>query len=138
MNKCSEILNLFQNQVSLMDELILELTNVVYTRGLINMDKTDIEYALKNSVDYNYYSAKIKSENKDFPDVKDFFNNIDLIGAKFIIVIINQNNNISLFQMSEIANSISRKVDESTKIIIGDYIEDRILDDIKVTLLVLK
>ena len=138
MNKCSEILNLFQNQVSLMDELILELTNVVYTRGLINIDKTDIEYALKNSVDYNYYSAKIKSENKDFPDVKDFFNNIDLIGAKFIIVIINQNNNISLFQMSEIANSISRKVDECTKIIIGDYIEDRILDDIKVTLLVLK
>ena len=78
------------------------------------------------------------NQNKEISAIKELCEGIDLKEAKYFIVIISQNGSLTFAKTHEMLDLISEYVESDTQIIIWDYKEDRIWNDIKITGMALK
>ena len=136
--KSSEILDWLTNMTNPTHELITEIYNVIHKDGLITVDKSDIEDALINSTDCSYYKAQGSGANKGLKAIENLLSIADMKNVKCLIIIINQNGNLTLAKMYEIIEFVNKHISSNVKLIFGDYIEERIWDDIKITSIIIK
>lgn len=109
-----------------------ELTNLIEKNGIISIDKSDIEFVINS-----YSSCKCHTFKEDEEKYTDIIKNINLEDAKYLILIIKQKGDLSLYKMSELINNISEKL-KTTDILFGDYIDRNMDKDIEITTLTFK
>lgn len=136
--KSCEIFDWLENATNPTHKLITEINNVIYKDGIISVDKSEIENALKNSNECDYHTVRKYNDDKEISAIKELCENSDLKDAKYFIAIISQNGSLTFAKTHEMLDLISEYVEPETQIIIGDYKEDRIWNDIKITGMILK
>lgn len=138
MLKTSEILEWMENVTNPTHELFTEINNAIYKDSLVTFQKSDIEKALNATSECHYVTVQKYGEEKEISAIEDLCKELNLKGAKYFIVIISQNGNLTLNKISKMSYLINNYIEQNTQIIIGDYTENRMWNDIKITGIVLK
>lgn len=138
MLKTSEILEWMENVTNPTHELFTEINNAIYKDSLVTSQKSDIEKALNSTSECHYVTVQKYGEEKEISAIEDLCKELNLKGAKYFIVIISQNGSLTLNKISKMSYLINNYIEQNTQIIIGDYTENRMWNDIKITGIVLK
>lgn len=133
MLKTSEISEWLENVTNPIHELITEINNAIYKDSLVTFQKTDIEKALAQTMECNYVIVQKYGEEKEISAIEDLCKNLNLKDAKYFIVIIRQNGSLTLDKISKMSYLINNYIEPNTQIIIGDYTENRMWNDITIT-----
>lgn len=138
MLKTSEILEWLKNITNPTHELIIEINNAIYKDTIVSNLKSDIESALKNSTECDYFTVREYGENKELSAIENLCKKSNLKDAKYFIVIISQNDSLTPNQTNKMSDIIKHYINPNIRVIIGNYTEERVWDDIKITGMILK
>lgn len=125
---CEDLLCILQDKYkNISEELFPELKNDNIEKGFITLDKTDIKNALINSKNCTF--NVVKAEKKDALNI--FINSHNIENTKNLILFIIHDKNLTLYEISEIISFITKNINSSTNIIVGDYTDKSIKNQIK-------
>lgn len=125
---CEDLLCILQDKYkNISEELFPELKNDNIEKGFITLDKTDIKNALINSKNCTF--NVVKAEKKDALNI--FINSHNIENTKNLILFIMHNENLTLYEISEIISFITKNINSSTNIIVGDFTDKSIKNQIK-------
>lgn len=125
---CEDLLCILQDKYkNISEELFPELKNDNIEKGFITLNKTDIKNALINSKNCTF--NVVKAEKKDALNI--FINSHNIENTKNLILFIIHDKNLTLYEISEIINFITKNINSSTNIIVGDYTDKSIKNQIK-------
>lgn len=117
---------------------IKSITDTINIPGLINVEFTDVERILKNSGLAQMGFGHTLGEEKEIKATKMALNSVpDINNAGGVIVNIAGNQNMTLYEVSNIVNEISNATEGNSQIqiIFGTVIDESLQDEIKVTLI---
>lgn len=125
---CEDLLCILQDKYkNISEELFPELKNDNIEKGFITLDKTDIKNALINSKNCTF--NVVKAEKKDALNI--FINSHNIENTKNLILFIIHDENLTLYETSEIISFITKNINSSTNIIVGDFTDKSIKNQIK-------
>ncbi len=125
---CEDLLCILQDKYkNISEELFPELKNDNIEKGFITLNKTDIKNALINSKNCTF--NVVKAEKKDALNI--FINSHNIENTKNLILFIIHDKNLTLYEISEIISFITKNINSSTNIIVGDYTDKSIKNQIK-------
>lgn len=125
---CEDLLCILQDKYkNISEELFPELKNDNIEKGFITLDKTDIKNALINSKNCTF--DVVKAEKKDALNI--FINSHNIDNTKNLILFIIHDKNLTLYEISEIISFITKNINSSTNIIVGDFTDKSIKNQIK-------
>ncbi len=125
---CEDLLCILQDKYkNISEELFPELKNDNIEKGFITLDKTDIKNALINSKNCTF--NVVKAEKKDALNI--FINSHNIENTKNLILFIIHDENLTLYEISEIISFITKNINSSTNIIVGDFTDKSIKNQIK-------
>ena len=115
---------------------IKSITDLINIQGLINIEFAEIKQILKNSGLIQTGFGHVLGEGKELKAAKSALNSIpDINNANGVIVNITGNQNMTLYEVSDIVNEISDATKDNSQIIIGTLVDEDLQDEIKVTLI---
>ena len=115
---------------------IKSITDIINIQGLINVEFTDIKNILKNSGLAQTGFGHTLGEEKEIKSTKMALNSVpDINNAGGVIVNITGNQNMTLYEVSDVVNEISNATKDDSQIILGTVIDENLQDEIKVTLI---
>lgn len=115
---------------------IKSITDLINIQGLINIEFTEIKQILKNSGLIQTGFGHVLGEGKELKAAKSALNSIpDINNANGVIVNITGNQNMTLYEVSDIVNEISNATKDNSQMIIGTLVDEDLQDEIKVTLI---
>lgn len=125
---CEDLLCILQDKYkNISEELFPELKNDNIEKGFITLDKTDIRNALINSKNCTF--NVVKAEKKDALNI--FINSHNIENTKNLILFIIHDKNLTLYEISEIISFITKNINSSTNIIVGDFTDKSVKNQIK-------
>ena len=125
---CEDLLCILQDKYkNISEELFPELKNDNIEKGFITLDKTDIKNALINSKNCTF--NVVKEEKKDALNI--FINSHNIENTKNLILFIIHDKNLTLYEISEIISFITKNINSSTNIIVGDFTDKSVKNQIK-------
>jgi len=125
---CEDLLCILQDKYkNISEELFPELKNDNIEKGFITLDKTDIKNALINSKNCTF--NVVKAEKKDALNI--FINSHNIENTKNLILFIIHDKNLTLYEISEIISFITKNINSSTNIIVGDFTDKSVKNQIK-------
>ncbi len=125
---CEDLLCILQDKYkNISEELFPELKNDNIEKGFITLNKTDIKNVLINSKNCTF--NVVKAEKKDALNI--FINSHNIENTKNLILFIIHDKNLTLYEISEIINFITKNINSSTNIIVGDFTDKSIKNQIK-------
>ena len=125
---CEDLLCILQDKYkNISEEIFPELKNDNIEKGFITLDKTDIKNALINSKNCTF--NVVKAEKKDALNI--FINSHNMENTKNLILFIIHDKNLTLYEISEIISFITKNINSSTNIIVGDFTDKSIKNQIK-------
>ena len=125
---CEDLLCILQDKYkNISEELFPELKNDNIEKGFITLNKTDIKNALINSKNCTFNF--VKKKKKDALNI--FINSHNIENTKNLILFIIHDKNLTLYEISEIISFITKNINSSTNIIVGDYTDKSIKNQIK-------
>lgn len=125
---CEDLLCILQDKYkNISEELFPELKNDNIEKGFITLNKTDIKNALINSKNCTF--NVVKAEKKDALNI--FINSHNIENTKNLILFIIHDKNLTLYEISEIISFITKNINSSTNIIVGDFTDKSIKNQIK-------
>ena len=125
---CEDLLCILQDKYkNISEELFPELKNDNIEKGFITLDKTDIKNILINSKNCTF--NVVKAEKKDALNI--FINSHNIENTKNLILFIIHDKNLTLYEISEIISFITKNINSSTNIIVGDFTDKSIKNQIK-------
>lgn len=125
---CEDLLCILQDKYkNISEELFPELKNDNIEKGFITLNKTDIKNALINSKNCTF--NVVKAEKKDALNI--FINSHNIDNTKNLILFIIHDKNLTLYEISEIISFITKNINSSTNIIVGDFTDKSIKNQIK-------
>ena len=125
---CEDLLCILQDKYkNISEEHFPELKNDNIEKGFITLDKTDIKNALINSKNCTF--NVVKAEKKDALNI--FINSHNMENTKNLILFIIHDKNLTLYEISEIISFITKNINSSTNIIVGDFTDKSIKNQIK-------
>ncbi len=125
---CEDLLCILQDKYkNISEELFPELKNDSIKKGFITLDKTDIKNALINSKNCTF--NVVKSEKKDALNI--FINAYNIEKTKNLILFIMHDENLTLYEISEIISFITKNINPSTYVIVCDFIDKSVKNQIK-------
>lgn len=125
---CEDLLCILQDKYkNISEELFPELKNDSIKKGFITLDKTDIKKALINSKNCTF--NVVKSEKKDALNI--FINAYNIEKIKNLILFIMHDENLTLYEISEIISFITKNINPSTYVIVCDFIDKSVKNQIK-------
>jgi cell division GTPase FtsZ len=125
---CEDLLCILQDKYkNISEELFPELKNDNIEKGFITLDKTNIKNALINSKNCTF--NVVKAEKKDALNI--FINSHNIENTKNLILFIIHDKNLTLYEISEIISFITKNINSSTNIIVGDFTDKSIKNQIK-------
>lgn len=131
---CKELLNILQKKYpKVSEELLPELLNTNIKKGFIDVDKLDIENALINSTNCTFNIVKTKKKEA----INILLNAHNIKKSKKLILFIVHNKNLTLYEISQMMNSITKNIRSSTDIIVGDFVDKSIKNQIKLVSLII-
>ena len=115
---------------------IKSITDLINIQGLINIEFAEIKQILKNSGLIQTGFGHVLGEGKELKAAKSALNSIpDINNANGVIVNITGNQNMTLYEVSDIVNEISDATKDNSQMIIGTLVDEDLQDEIKVTLI---
>ena len=125
---CEDLLCILQDKYkNISEELFPELKNDNIEKGFITLNKTDIKNALINSKNCTF--NVVKAEKKDALNI--FINSHNIENTKNLILFIIHDKNLTLYEISEIISFITKNINSSTNIIVGDFTDKSVKNQIK-------
>ena len=125
---CEDLLCILQDKYkNISEELFPELKNDNIEKGFITLNKTDIKNVLINSKNCTF--NVVKAEKKDALNI--FINSHNIENTKNLILFIIHDKNLTLYEISEIISFITKNINSSTNIIVGDFTDKSVKNQIK-------
>ena len=116
------------------------ISDIITVRGEVNVDFADVKTIMENKGGALMGLGVGHGENRGMEAVENAINsplleNVSISGANGVVLNITGGNDMTLFEVDEIANVVKREVDENATIIFGTVTDESMSDEIRVTVL---
>lgn len=142
-----KILQLIDKKTSLLDSFrivdevlrqgVQGIAELITIPGLINVDFADVKSVMANAGSALMGIGEASGENKAIEAAKAAVNSplleASIDGARGVLFTVTGGPNLSMSEVNEAAKIITASVDEDARIIFGTVIDDKMKDDIKIT-----
>jgi len=131
----------FKAADDVLKQAIKGITDVITSRGIVNVDFADIKSIMKNSNNALIGIGKAKGENRHIAAAKQaitspLLENTDIHDAKGIIVNFTSSKSLKLVEIEEAVNYIKQMVsNEDVKLKFGKVYDDNLNDEMQVTVI---
>jgi len=137
-DKKTSLLDSFRIADNILRQGVQGIAEIITVPGIVNADFNDVRAIMANTGSALMGIGQATGENKAEEAVRAAINSnlleTSINGAKGIVFTITGGTDLSMMEVSEAARIISSLADEDAKIIFGAVIDDRLKDELKVTI----
>lgn len=138
-NKDISIGDTFELINKILYQSVKTITDLITTQTLINLEISDVRKVLENaglaSVGIGIGKGREKAHTAAKMAISDPLLEVSIKVAKSLLVNVTGGIDMSLFEINEIINTISKAAGEDTNIVFGAIIDKNMLDEIRVSLM---
>jgi cell division protein FtsZ len=131
------LLEAFKTADDVLRQGVQGIAEIITVPGIINADFADVKAVMSNAGSALMGIGTAKGENKAIEAAKDAINSnlldMSIDGARGIVFTITGGPDLSMTEVSEAAKVITSAADEDAKIIFGAVIDEKMKDEIKIT-----
>lgn len=136
-DKKTSLLDAFMVVDEILRQGVQGIAEVITIPGLINVDFADVKAVMANTGSALMGIGEASGENRAIEAAKKAVNSplleMSIEGAKGILFTVTGGPNLAMSEVNEAAKVITASADEDAKIIFGTVINDKIKDEIKIT-----
>lgn len=136
-DKKTSLLDAFNVVDDVLRQGVQGISELITVPGLINVDFADVKAVMSNAGSSLMGIGMASGENKAIEAAKMAINSplleLSIEGARGILFTITGGPNLSMAEVSEAAKVITASADEEAKIIFGAVIDEKMKDDVKIT-----
>jgi len=137
-DKKTSLLDSFRIADNILRQGVQGIAEIITVPGIVNADFNDVRAIMANTGSALMGIGQATGENKAEEAVRSAVNSnlleTSINGAKGIVFTITGGSDLSMMEVSEAARIISSLADEDAKIIFGAVIDERLKDELKVTI----
>lgn len=137
-NKVS-VLQAFKKIDSILHHAVKGIADLITIPGLINVDFADIKSIMANAGTALMGIGTGTGEKRTLAAIKEAISSplldISIEGAKGVLFNIMGGSDLTMYEVNEAANVIGKAVDPDAEIIFGAVIDDKMMDQVKLTLI---
>lgn len=137
-DKKTSLLDSFKIADNILRQGVQGIAEIITVPALVNADFADVKAIMANTGSALMGIGQAQGENKAEEAVKMAINSnlldTSIKGAKGIVYTITGGPEMSMFDVNEAANMIMSLADEDAKIIFGTVIDERLKDELKITI----
>ncbi len=131
------LLEAFKTADDVLRQGVQGIAEIITVPGIINADFADVKAVMSNSGSALMGIGTATGENKAVEAAKDAINSnlldMSIDGARGIVFTITGGPDLSLTEVTEAAKVITSAADEDAKIIFGSVVDEKMKDEIKIT-----
>lgn len=136
-DKKTSLLEAFKTADDVLRQGVQGISEIITVPGIINADFADVKAVMSNAGSALMGIGTANGENKAIEAAKDAINSnlldMSIDGARGIVFTITGGPSLSMTEVSEAAKVITSAADEDSKIIFGAVIDEKMKDEIKIT-----
>ncbi|BFD25248.1 MAG: cell division protein FtsZ [Candidatus Parcubacteria bacterium] len=136
-DKKTSLLDAFKVADDVLRQGVQGIAEIITTPGAINADFADVKAVMSNAGSALMGIGQASGENRAIEAAKGAINSslldVSIDGARGIVFTITGGQDLSMTEVSEAAKVITAAADEEAKIIFGAVIDEKLKDEIKVT-----
>lgn len=136
-DKKTSLLDAFKTADDVLRQGVQGISEIITVPGIINADFADVKAVMANAGSALMGIGTATGENKAIEAAKDAINSnlldMSIDGARGIVFTITGGPDLSMTEVSEAAKVITSAADEDAKIIFGAVIDEKMKDEIKIT-----
>ena len=136
-DKKTSLLEAFKIADDVLRQGVQGIAEIITVPGIINADFADVKAVMSNAGSALMGIGQASGENKAIEAAKDAINSnlldMSIDGARGIVFTITGGPDLSMAEVSEAAKVITSAADEDAKIIFGAVIDEKMKDQIKIT-----
>lgn len=130
----------FSQSDDVLRQAVQGISDIITIRGEVNVDFADVRTIMENRGGALMGLGVGHGENRGIEAVEKAINSplldsVSIRGAKGIIVNVTGGNDLTLYEVDEIISLIRREADEQAQIIFGTVLDDKLQDQVRVTVL---
>ncbi len=137
-DKRTSLLDSFKIADNILRQGVQGIAEIITVPGIVNADFNDVRAIMANTGSALMGIGQATGENKAEEAVRSAINSnlleTSINGAKGIVFTITGGSDLSMMEVSEAARIINSLADEDAKIIFGAVVDDRLKDELKVTI----
>jgi len=138
-DKKTSLLDSFKIADEILRQGVQGIAEVITVPGLINVDFADVKSIMNNAGSALMGIGHASGENKAIEAAKMAINSplleMSIEGARGVLFTIVGGRELSMYEVNEAAKVITSSTDEDARIIFGAVIDDRMKDEIKITVI---
>ncbi|MBU0619541.1 MAG: cell division protein FtsZ [Patescibacteria group bacterium] len=138
-DKKTSLLDAFNIADDILRQGVQGIADIITVPGIINADFADIKTIMSNAGSSLMGIGKASGENKAVEAAKAAINSplldMSIDGARGVVFTITGGNALTMDEVNEAAKVITSSVDEDAKIIFGAVINEKLKDEIKITVI---
>jgi len=138
-DRSTPILEAFNIADEILKQSIQSFSDILNISGLINIDFADVKPVLKDGgvtmLGMGYASGKDRAAQAAKNALKNPLMDLSAKEANGIVFVITGSPDLKMIEVNEIAETITKEIDPTAKIVFGAVIDDNLKDEIKVTLI---
>lgn len=134
------LIETFKKADSVLLNAVKGISDLINIRGLINLDFADIRTVMVNQGMALMGTGYATGENRAVEAATNaisspLLENVSIDGAKGIIINVTGGPNLSLYEVNEASTLITEAADEDAEIIFGAVIDEKLTDEVRVTVI---
>ena len=133
------VLDAFKVADDMLKQGIIGIVDLIATPSLINLDFADVNTVMRNQGLAHMGIGRAKGENRIIESVRQAVSSplleTTIEGAKSVILNITGGKDLMLSEISEAAELVQGIIDPSANIIFGNTIDDKMVDEVKITVI---
>jgi len=138
-DKKTSLLDAFRIADEILRQGVQGIAEVITVPGLINVDFADVKSIMSNAGSALMGIGQASGENKAIEAAKMAINSplleMSIEGARGVLFTIVGGKELSMYEVNEAAKVITSSTDEDARIIFGAVIDERLKDEIKITVI---
>jgi len=138
-DKKTSLLDAFRIADEILRQGVQGISEIITVPGLINVDFADVRSIMNNAGSALMGIGQASGENKAIEAAKMAINSplleMSVEGARGVLFTIVGGKDLSMYEVNEAAKVITSSTDEDARIIFGAVIDDRLKDEIKITVI---
>lgn len=139
-DKTTPLLETFKIADGILLQAVRGISDLIVTPGLINLDFADVRTVMAEMGFALMGAASATGENRSVEAAQKaisspLLEDVSIHGAKGVLINITGGADLSLYEVNEAATLIQREADEDANIIFGAVIDERLKDEIRITVI---
>jgi cell division protein FtsZ len=139
-DKTMTLLETFKIADGVLLQAVRGISDLIVTPGLINLDFADVRTVMAEMGFALMGAASATGENRSVEAAQKaisspLLEDVSIHGAKGVLINITGGADLSLYEVNEAASLIQREADEEANIIFGAVIDERLKDEIRITVI---